>query len=39
MHHRKHLENFLGVWLHFLRGQSDCVHEQVAKTDCECPLY
>ena len=21
------------------RSQSDCVHEQVAKTDCECPLY
>ena len=19
--------------------QSDCVHEQVAKADCECPLY
>ena len=21
------------------RSQSDCVHEQVAKADCECPLY
>ena len=21
------------------RLQSDCVHEQVAKADCECPLY
>ena len=21
------------------RSQSDCVHEQVAKVDCECPLY
>ena len=20
-------------------SQSDCVHEQVAKADCECPLY
>ena len=20
------------------RSQSDCVHEQVAKADCECPL-
>ena len=21
------------------RSQSDCVHEQVAKADCECPIY
>ena len=21
------------------RSQSDCVHEQVTKADCECPLY
>ena len=21
------------------RLQSDCVHEQVAKADCECPFY
>ena len=21
------------------RSQSDCVHEQVEKADCECPLY
>ena len=21
------------------RSQSDCVHEQVAKEDCECPIY
>ena len=21
------------------RSQSDCVHEQVVKADCECPLY
>ena len=21
------------------KSQSDCVHEQVAKADCECPLY
>ena len=21
------------------RSQSDCVHEQAAKADCECPLY
>ena len=21
------------------RSQSDCVHEQIAKADCECPLY
>ena len=21
------------------RSQSDCVHEQVAKADCECPFY
>ena len=21
------------------RAQSDCVHKQVAKADCECPLY
>jgi hypothetical protein len=21
------------------RSKSDCVHEQVAKVDCECPLY
>ena len=20
-------------------SRSDCVHEQVAKADCECPLY
>ena len=20
-------------------AQNDCVHEQVAKADCECPLY
>ena len=23
----------------YYRAQSDCVHEQVAKADCECPLY
>ena len=21
------------------KGDADCVHEQVAKADCECPLY
>ena len=21
------------------RSQNDCVHEQVVKVDCECPLY
>jgi adenosylcobinamide-phosphate synthase len=32
---------FIGNMISFFerRLQSDCVHEQVAKADCECPLY
>ena len=29
------------MWISYFerRSQSDCVHEQVAKADCECPFY
>ena len=42
VHYNKHKKNTLGIpnglIQHMNEAQSGCVHEQVAKADCECPL-
>ena len=41
VHYNKHKKNTLGIpsgiIQHMNEAQSGCVHEQVAKADCECP--